>query len=197
MIKGYATLTHIPLQPGVPCQTPAGLTPMVDVNEPALRVMTDFREVSPVTVEPYTKISAALYKMKLTGVRMLFVPDRDDYIIGIITATDIQGERPVRLAQETGIQHSNINVAQIMTPLEDVRAVDIESVRSACVGHIINTLCALERQHTLVVEIDRETGRHSICGMFSTSHISKLLGRDITDPEYAAHSFAEVHRELG
>jgi hypothetical protein len=33
--------------------------------------------------------------------------------------------------------------------------------------------------------------------MFSTTQVSKLLGHDITDPEYAAHTLAEVQRELG
>ncbi|MDH3899624.1 MAG: CBS domain-containing protein [Gammaproteobacteria bacterium] len=197
MIEGYAVLNHIPLKPGTPCLTPGGLRPLVHIDDPATRVMTDFRQVTPVTIEPRSKISTALDKMKEAGVRLLFVPDRDDHIIGIIIATDIQGERPIRLAEESGILHGDISVAMIMTPLEEIGAVDMRSVSAACVGHIVNTLRSLERQHTLVVEVDQETEQHTIRGLFSTTHISKLLGQDITDPEYAVHSFAEVHRELG
>jgi hypothetical protein len=36
-----------------------------------------------------------------------------------------------------------------------------------------------------------------IRGLFSTSQISRLVGQDITDPECAAHSLAEVFHELG
>jgi CBS-domain-containing membrane protein len=197
MIEGYAILTHIPLKPGTPCLTPAGLRPLVHIDEPATRVMTDFRQVTPVTIEPHSKITTALDKMKETGVRLLFVPNRDDHIIGIITAKDIQGERPIRLARASGILFGDISVEMIMTLLEEIMAVDIKSVNAARVGHIVNTLRSLERQHTLVVEVDRETGQHAIRGLFSTSHISKLLEQDVTDPEYAVHSFAEVQRELG
>jgi CBS domain containing-hemolysin-like protein len=197
MISGYAVLNHTPLKSGAPCHTPDGLRPLVHVDEPAMRVMTDFRQVTPVTIEPHLKITIALDKMIETGVRQLLVTDRDDHIIGVINARDIQGERPIRLAQESGIHHDDISVEMIMTPLEEITAVDIRTVNDARVGHIVNTLRSLEQQHTLVVEIDRHTGQHTIRGMFSTTQVSKLLGHDITDPEYAAHTLAEVQRELG
>jgi CBS domain-containing protein len=197
MIEGYTVLSQIPLKAGTPCHSPAGLTPLVHVSEPAARVMTDFRQVTPVTIEPGSRITTALDKMKMTGVRLLFVPNRDDRIIGLITARDIQGERPVRLAQESGVLYGDISVEMIMTPLDEIMAVDIKSVNDAQVGHIVNTLHSLERQHTLVVEVDRLTGQHIIRGMFSSTQISRLLGQDVTDPEYAVHSFAEVQRELG
>ncbi|UCC55522.1 MAG: CBS domain-containing protein [Gammaproteobacteria bacterium] len=197
MIEGYAVLPHVPLKPGIPCITPNGLRPLVHVHDTATRVMTDFRQITPVIVEPRSKITSALDKMKEKGVRLLLVTGRDDHIIGIITATDIQNESPIRLAQESGILYGDIRVEMIMTPLEEVGAIDMRSVSDACVGHIVNTLRSLERHHALVVEVDRKTGQQAIRGLFSTTHISKLLGQDITDPEYAAHSFAEVHRELG
>jgi CBS domain containing-hemolysin-like protein len=197
MIEGYAVLAHIPLRSGTPCQTPDGLRPLVHVDEPAMRVMTDFRHVTPVTIEPHLKITIAFDKMIETGVRLLFVTDRDDHIIGVINARDIQGERPIRLAQESGIHHDDISVEMIMTPLGEITAVDIRAVNDARVGHIVNTLRSLERQHMLVVVINRQTGQHTIRGMFSATQISKLLGQDISDLEYAAHSLAEVQRELG
>jgi CBS domain-containing protein len=193
----YAVLTHIRLRPGTSCHTPASGVSRVRIDDPATSVMTDFRQVSPVTIEPYTNISTALRKMKVAGVRLLFVPDPDDNIIGIITATDIQGARPVKLTEETGIAHEQIRVDMIMTPLDQIMALDMAAVRDARVGHIINTLRRLERQHTLVVEVKPQTREQTIRGMFSTSHISRMIGHDITDPEYAAHSFAEIHQELG
>jgi len=197
MIEGYAVLNLIPLKSGIPCRTPDGLRSLVHVNEPALRVMTDFRQVTPVTIEPRSSINAALEKMKTNGVRMLFVTDREDHIAGIVLAQEIQGERPIRMARESGVQHDDIRVEMLMTPLEQVMALDFRTVKDALVGHIVNTLQSMERQHVLVVEADAETGQHTIRGIFSTTNLSKLLGRDITDPEYAAHTLAEVHRELG
>ena len=37
----------------------------------------------------------------------------------------------------------------------------------------------------------------TIRGLFSIANISKLMGYDVMDAEFAAHSVAEVHRQLG
>jgi CBS domain-containing protein len=197
MTEDYAVLSHTYLRTGIPCHTPDGLTPMVHANDPAIRVMTDFREVTPVTIEPGMNISAALSKMRSAGVRLLLVPDSEDNIIGIITATDIQGERPLKLAQDLGVSHHDIHVDMLMTPLDEVMAMDMVTVRNARVGHIINTLRKLERHHLLVVEGNRTSDEQIIRGLFSTSNVSKLMGQDVSDPVYAAHSLAEVSHELG
>jgi len=197
MSDEYAALSHTHLHSGIPCHTPYGLTPLVHASDPAISVMTDFMKVTPVTIEPGMNIDAALSKMRAAGVRLLLVPDREDDIIGILTASDIQGERPVKLSQDLGIPHDHIHVDMLMTPLDEVTAMDMVTVRNARVGHIIHTLQRLERQHTLVVESDPESGAQIIRGLFSISRISKLMGQDVGNPEYAAHSLAEVSHELG
>ncbi len=197
MADEYAVLSHVPLRRGMACVTPAGLTPLVRASDPAIKVMTDFRKVTPVTIEPGAGIIAAIGKMKAVGVRLLLVPDRDDQIIGIITATDIQGERAFKLSQERGIPRTDIKVEMLMLPLDRAMAMDMVTVSGACVGHIVASLHKLERRHTLVVETDPVTGRCLIRGLFSISNISKLMGRDVASPEYATHSLAEVQHELG
>jgi CBS-domain-containing membrane protein len=195
--KQYAVLASVTLDPGTPCYTPSGWVPLAYIDDPAISVMTDFKELVPVTIEPHFRVDAALAKMKVAGVRLLLVPDVEDNITGIITAADILGDRPLRRARELEMSHHELHVDMIMTPLDRVLAVDMATVRDARVGHIISMLRKHERQHMLVVEIDRMTRQHMIRGMFSTSQISKLVGQDITDPEYAAHTLAEVYHELG
>jgi hypothetical protein len=85
----------------------------------------------------------------------------------------------------------------LMLPLDQIMAMDMVTVSGACVGHIVASLHKLERLHTLVVETDPVTGRQLIRGLFSLSHISKQMGRDVTRPEYAMHTLAEVQHELG
>ena len=195
--KHYAVLAPVSLHSGTPCFTPSGWVPMAYIDDPAISVMTDFKEVVPVTIEPHFRIDTALRKMKVAGVRLLLVPDVDDNIIGIITAADILGDLSLKKGQELEMPHRDLHVDMIMTPLERMLAVDMVTVRDARVGHIISTLRNHERQHMLVVEIDRMTHQHMIRGLFSTSHISKLVSHDITDPEYAAHTLADVYHELG
>ena len=195
--KHYAVLAPVILSSGTPCYTPSGWVPMAYIDDPAISVMTDFKVLVPVTIEPHFRIDAALRKMKVAGVRLLLVPDMEDKIIGIITAADILGDRPLKKGQELEVSHHDLHVDMIMTPLDEVLAVDMATVRDARVGHIISTLRKFERQHMLVVEIEGMTRQHMIRGIFSTSQISKLVGQDITEPEYAAHTLAEVYHELG
>ena len=48
--------------------------------------------------------------------RLLFVLDGDRFVVGVITATDLLGEKPMRFVQERGGTRSDILVADIMTP---------------------------------------------------------------------------------
>ena len=195
--KHYAVLAPVSLHTGTPCFMPSGWVPMAYIDDSAISVMTDFKELVPITIESHTRIEAALRKMKVAGVRLLLVPDVEDNIIGIITATDILWDLPLKMAQELEISHHDLHIDVIMTPLDRVLAVDMVTVRDVRVGHITSTLRKHERQHMLVVEIDRMTRQHRIRGLYSASQISKLVSHDITDPEYAAHTLADVYHELG
>jgi hypothetical protein len=197
MNDDYAVLSCVTPRAGIPCRTPDGLTPLVYAEDPAISVMTDFSEVTPVTIEPGLSIDLALSKMKEVGVRLLLVTDREDNITGIITSYDIQGDWPLRLAQEQGIAHADIRVQMLMTPLDEVMAMDMITVRGARVGHIINTLRDNESRYSLAIETDRDSGAQVIRGLFSIAYISKLMGYDVMDAEFAAHSLAEVQQKLG
>jgi CBS-domain-containing membrane protein len=159
--------------------------------------MTDFTNVNPVTIRAEVTIDEALKKMKTAGVRLLFVTDDADRIIGLITAKDIMGERPIKFAQQTRLPRSAITVAMMMRAQPDIQVIDMARVREAQVGDIVATLNALGRQHALVVSIDPDTGAHSVVGMFSTTHIGKLLDRDVTENARPARSLAEIVETIG
>ncbi len=196
MTDDYAVLTRVALGAGIPCRTPDGLT-LVHADDPAISVITDFTRVTPVTIEPGLSIDLAMRKMKEAGVRLLLVTDREDNIAGIVSAWDIQGEQPLRLSQDKGIAHADIRVQMLMTPLDKVMAMDMITVRDARVGNIINSLRNNECKYALVIETDRISGAQVIRGLFSISYISKLMGHDVMDVEFAAHSLAEVQHKLG
>lgn len=165
---------------------------MVKLDSPAAEVMTTFKVVHPVTTRPEVAIDAALKKMKTTGVRLLFVMNDADQIIGLVTAKDIMGERPIQITQQTQAPRAEITVAAVMTPQPDICALDAQAVRDARVGDIIETLRAQERQHALVVKTDKATQTQRVIGMFSTSQISKLLGYNVTPEVHAARSLAAL-----
>lgn len=194
--QDYATLAFAPLQAGTSYYLVEPGERLIREDSPALKVMTDFHHIPPITIDEDINIEFALKKMKLAGVRLLLVTGIDEGITGIISSCDILGEKPIKLAQENKVSHAQILVKMVMIPYSEVRAVHMMSVQDAEVGHIIQTLKAIERQHLLVVDED-ERGRLVICGLFSSSQISRQLGRGEEPLMTIPHSLAEMQMQLG
>jgi hypothetical protein len=115
-------------------------------------------------------------------------------LAGIITATDILGEKPMRFIQERGIKHNEILVLDMMTSLEKLEAIPLEEVAHARVGNIVASLRERGRLHALVID-GNTIGSPRICGIFSWTQIEKQLGTIIT-PTNVARSFAEIESTL-
>src|SRR5690348_12263289 len=103
----------------------------VSLQSPALDVMTDLRYTHAAVTDTATSMEAANNYMIKRGVRSLLVLDEDKNLCGIITATDILGEKPLRFIQERRVKHNEILVADIMTPLERLEGVAMEEVQRA------------------------------------------------------------------
>lgn len=197
MSQPFSDLPTVALQPQSTFGPRSRITPIVRNVSPATMVLTDFSTVTPVTTTPQTPIDVALRKMKTVGVRLLFVVNDIDEIIGLITTTDIMGERPIKVTQQTRLPRATLTVASIMTPQSDIQVLDAARVESATVGDIVATMYALGRQHALVARNDPTCGTHQVIGMFSASHISKLLGHDVMQHTVPAGSLAEIVEKIG
>lgn len=167
----------------------------VDLHDPAVRVMTDLRNMVPFTIERLRPIDEANQKMIACGVRLLFVSDDAGEIEGLITATDILGEKPVKFLQEHGGTRESILVEDIMTPRNKLEALRLHDVERARVGDIVETMKMFGRQHVLVIAFDIERRRETVCGLFSTSQIIRQLGMEIVFTE-RANTFAEIESVL-
>lgn len=161
---------------------------------PALETMTDFKQVGAAVISPQDTLEQAESFMIRRGVRLLLVLDDWQRLVGIITAADILGERPIALAQERRMRHSDMLVADIMTPAKRLEVLDLAAVKSARVGQIIATLERARRQHALVVQVEGPD-RHVVRGIFSLSQISRQLGVPLELPAEAP-SFAELEAAL-
>ena len=157
--------------------------------------MTDLTKVTAVIILPGDTVDEAHRRMIQRGVRLLLVVDADRRVHGILTANDVLGEKPVQTAVQQGVHRSDVQVRDIMTPRAALEALDIREVQGATVGHIVATLKAAGRQHTLVVDQDA-TGRQRVRGMFSATQIARLLGVAITT-ETVARTFADIEASLG
>jgi len=168
----------------------------VTFDSPALDVMTDLRKVQAAVISPETPMEVANTYMIQRGVRTLLVVHDTENLVGIITATDILGEKPMRFIQQRNIKHNEILVADIMTPLKKLEAIPLEEIEHARVGNIVASLYRSGRLHALVAENVKHHGLSKICGIFSWTQIEKQLGRKITTPVKVAKSFAEIESTL-
>lgn len=189
-MREYAPLKLLPLAEAgrVVHREPPG---RVSLDDPAFSVMTDLREVSAVTTRPEEAMYRAHQSMIERGVRLLFVLGNDGAIAGVITATDVLGDKPVRFAQGRGVSHAEITVADIMTPAAMLEAVPIQDVAQMRVGHVVATLKAVRRQHLMVAE----DGGRWVRGLFSASQIARQLGMELQTFAVAS-TFAEIEAAL-
>jgi signal-transduction protein with cAMP-binding, CBS, and nucleotidyltransferase domain len=195
MTRTYAPLASSGIVSGVGFdKPPMGEYPPVSIDDPAEKVMTDFRVTRALTIQATTSMQSANNKMIANGVRMLLVVDIHNFVIGLITASDILGEKPVRIVQERGIDRTEVLVGDIMTSRERLEAVDMRDLAHARVGHVVATLRTTGRRHALVVETD-DMGRQTVRGLFSATQVEKQIGTSIDTPE-VARSFAEVGEAL-
>lgn len=187
-----AIRTH--LSGGVRLCRPTQDQPATTLESPAILVMTDLTRVAAVVASPATTVDEANRYMMRRGVRMLLVLDDQELLTGIVTATDILGEKPVTVARERGVRHSDILVADVMTPASRLDAFDLRTVQGACVGHVVASLQRSRRHHALVIQQDADGGIE-VRGVFSLSQIARQLGTPLQLPE-AADNFAEIEAAL-
>ncbi|APZ44159.1 CBS domain-containing protein [Acidihalobacter ferrooxydans] len=165
----------------------------VTLDSPALKVMTDLKRVKVVTTSPQVSLNNVHEHMIHNGVRMVLVTDAQQHVIGLLTATDLLGPRPLLVSRENSIPHDQLRVEHIMTPARKVQALKYSDVTHADVGEIVNTLRDAERQHALVIDSDGDGER--VRGIFSISQIERQLGTHL-EPTHASHNLAELEHEL-
>ena len=177
----------------------------VSIESPALEVMTDLRRTTPATIRPQAPLAGANQFMITRGVRLLLVVDEREGVLGVVTATDILGERPMRVATERGMRRDELTVADIMIPAEQVEVIALPDVAAARVGHVLETLRRAGRQHALVVDFDdvpsgrplTPPGRRAMVrGIFSLSQIARQLGVSVATGGEVARTFSEIEAAI-
>lgn len=188
----HRILHHRPLPAGTPIiAVDHGQRGSVTLQSPATDVMTDLRHTPAFTIEPEAPANTALQKMMHAGVRLLLVVE-GGAVVGLITARDLMGEKPVRAATERQIHRDAVTVAQCMVPQQAIEVLDYDEVLRSTVEEIVLTLRHSGRQHALVLETD---GGPRVRGIFSATRIGRQLGIDLAGSE-TPQSFAEIEKLL-
>lgn len=195
MFRDYPALSYSMLRAGAGYAQPSqNLPEKVTLEDPALQVLTDFQRVTAVIILAGDTLDEAHHRMIQRGIRLLLVVDQDRKVVGVITANDILGEKPLQTIVQRGIRREEVLVRDIMTPLQRLEVLNIEDVRVAKVGHIVATLKQSGRQHAMVVEVN-DTGRQTVRGVFSATQIARQLGVTIQTSQVAL-TFSEIEATL-
>lgn len=191
----YRALNAIPLRKPATFRQPTHASPgRVSHDDPALAVLTDLTKVSAVTIDPDASIEHAMRVMVRRNVRLLFAVDVDNEVVGLVTATDLLGEKPLMHLQQHGGRRCDIAVRELMTPAERLEVLPFDEVRAAKVGHVMATLKESARQHALVVDCDPD-GTQTVRGIFSASQLAQQLGEGLQLSE-RAYTFADIEAAL-
>jgi CBS domain-containing protein len=167
----------------------------VTLDSPALLVMTDLELVRAATVRPDETLLMAREHMIHQGVRLLFVVNDMPCVDGLITTTDLDGERPMQGTARRGVRYDDLVVADVMSPLATLDAVGMDDLRRATVAKVIATIRHLGRRHMLVVDHGQDGQTPVLRGVISQTQIERQLGQTI-DVIEQAHNFAEISASL-
>lgn len=176
--RGLQTVESVPTAPL--CARGARKYPALSKTDPAGSVMVDFCRECAATVEPHQHLDAALEQMQHAGVRALLVV-ADGRVSGLITAYDIQGEKPVQFMQSSDCihhpqcRHQDVEVADIMTPIEELPTLRMEALATANVGNVLETFRQTGHTHLLVMETS-SIGEASVRGLVSRAQVERQLG---------------------
>jgi len=96
--------------------------------------------VKAAAILPAMTLRQAEQSMIYQGVRMLFVVTEMPSVEDLITTTDLRGDRAMRIVQQRGVRYDELCVADVMTPLDTLDAVDFDAMRRATASNVIATL---------------------------------------------------------
>lgn len=168
----------------------------VMLESPARAVMTDLTHVRAATISPDTPLVQARQTMIYQGVRLLFVVNQMPDVAGLITSTDLEGERPLQVLSRRGVKYEDLVVSDVMSPLTTLDAIDLADLAHADVGKVVATLQHLGRRHLLVIEKARDLeGVPRVRGVISQAQVERQLGIQVPVVE-VAHNFAEITASL-
>jgi len=191
-----AALSTFPIELGTTiCQARPPECKPVTTEAPALEVMTDLNHTRAAVAPASTPLREAEHLMLHQGVQMLFVIGDAFALEGMVTLTDLHGERQMRLVHQRDAHYDDLTVGDVMTHLSMLDAIDFRRVNVATVGNVIATLEKFGRTHLLVVEREKSTGKSRVRGILSSAQVERQSGHAISVAPVAS-TFAEVERAL-
>ncbi|MBV0932584.1 CBS domain-containing protein [Marinobacterium weihaiense] len=141
------------------------------LDSPAESVMTDFRQVQPLTMRLTESINDANQAMRKVHVRSVIVTDSNDDFRGILTVMDLESRKVLSQATSLGLKRDDLSIKDVMVSREQLRGVPLSALQQGSIGDLLKTLRNEGSMHMLVVDPDAQ----EICGIISASEIARRL----------------------
>ncbi|EAT13475.1 CBS domain-containing protein [Bermanella marisrubri] len=193
MLENYKSIPLAKLDDAPHAIRPDRTDKELTLDDPAISVLTDHRLEQAHLCRSETMLDQAMRQMGKAGCTKLLVSNDQDTVLGIITSSDISGERPIQYTQKTGKKREDLKVKHLMRPISDLPTMSINNVLDARIGDILHTLNNIGSEYILVTTQDKE--HTSIRGVFSARRIAKAL-HIFFDPSPGARTFAEFTKAL-
>lgn len=128
-------------------------------TDSAFCALTDFRQEYAITVDAHSTIDSALADMVRLGVHALLVTEEeielgDFQVLGLITAYDIERERPHRSLGSANLGVlKTIKVVDVMTPWNELPVVHYKSLQTLTAADVYRMFQGTGLTHLLVIDL--------------------------------------------
>ena len=144
--------------------------PLIDLASPALKMVNNFTQKTPVRAHHETTIAEALKQTSSQQSDFVLVMDDDHKLIGIVSSADLQSAKITIIAQRLNTPRNEVSLRHVMTPINQLMGVSMQSLSYACVGDALQTM---EHQGAMFLLVT--TANNEICGLISARQIAKTL----------------------
>ncbi|BBN82369.1 hypothetical protein PA25_23540 [Pseudoalteromonas sp. A25] len=160
---------------------------VISLDSPASEAMHGFHQVPPQLIDSNTGLDDAMLIMKQTHMRISFVVDSYNNMLGLISKARLASSYVLKISARKGIHRADMTVADIMIPLSALSSVNELALHTARVGDIVKSMETSGQEHLLVVSQTPER----ICGYFDLIDISRMIGYQLNQVK-SANSFSEI-----
>ncbi|GAA0694959.1 hypothetical protein GCM10009104_23140 [Marinobacterium maritimum] len=169
-MKNYHELKTIGLEDYTRLAAGAGHE-ITSLDSPAETVMTDFRQIPPLTMSLTESVSDATQAMRKVHVRSVIVTDSSGDFRGILTVIDLESRKVLSQATSLGLKRDDLSIKDVMVSRDKLRGVPLSALQQGTIGDLLKTLRNEGSMHMLVVD----PASHEICGIISASEIARRL----------------------
>ena len=165
----------------------------LNLEDSAISAMIDHRLEKAPICHTKSSLDEANKQMAHEKSNMLLVENDKGQIVGLISSTDIAGEKPIQFVKETKKKRDEVKVGHLMSKIEHMPVLNIQGVLQAKIGDVLHTLNDIGSEYILVTT--KSGNETHIRGVFSARVIAQSLNIFFS-PSPAAKTFAEYSRAL-